>query len=76
MQAGSFRDRRAAEACRKRLEKAGYAVRIVAAARKDREKIFRVVAGPFPDAEAAKKAVRKLKNEMKIDAFLMRGEAG
>jgi cell division protein FtsN len=76
VQAGSFRDRRAAEACRKRLEKAGYAVRIVAAARKDREKIFRVVAGPFPDAEAAKKAVRKLKNEMKIDAFLVRGEAG
>lgn len=76
VQAGSFHDRKAAEACRKRLEKAGYAFRIVATARKDREKIFRVVAGPYPDAEAARKAVRRLKNEMKIDAFLMRGEAG
>ncbi len=76
VQAGSFRDKRVAEACRKRLDKAGYAVRIVAAARKDREKVFRVVAGPYPDVEAARKAVRRLKNEMKIDAFLMQEEAG
>jgi cell division septation protein DedD len=76
VQAGSFRDRKAAEAFRKRLDKAGYAVRIVSAARKGREKIYRVVAGPYPDAEAAKKVVRRLKNEMKIDALLTQGEAG
>ncbi|HSL91523.1 MAG TPA: SPOR domain-containing protein [Candidatus Limnocylindrales bacterium] len=76
VQAGSFRDRKSAEACRKRLEKAGYAVRIVTAERKDRVRVFRVVAGPYPDVEAARKAVRRLKVEMKIDAFLTQGEAG
>jgi cell division protein FtsN len=76
VQAGSFRDRKAAETFRKRLDKAGYAVRIVPAAKKDRGVIYRVVAGPYPDAEAARKAVRRLKNEMKIDAFLTQGEEG
>jgi cell division septation protein DedD len=76
VQAGSFREKKAAEAFRKRLDKAGYAVRIVAAAKKDRGKVFRVVAGPYPDVETARKAVRRLKNEMKIDAFLTQGEPG
>lgn len=76
VQAGSFRGKKAADACRRRLSKAGYAVRIVKATGKDREKVFRVVAGPYADAEAARKAVRKLKDEMKVDAFLLQGEAG
>lgn len=76
VQAGSFRDKKAAEAFRKRLDEAGYAVRIVPAAKKNREKVFRVVAGPYPDAEAGRKAVRRLKKEMKIDAFLTQGESG
>jgi len=73
VQAGSFRDKRAAEACRKRLDKAGYAVRVVRKKGKSREGVFRVLAGPYPDGEAARKAGRRLKDEMKIDAFLLQG---
>lgn len=73
VQAGAFRDKGAAEAQRKKLGKAGYAVRVVQAARKNRQRYFRVLVGPFPDGEAAKKAVRRLKSEMKIDAILIQG---
>jgi DedD protein len=73
VQTGAFRDKGGAESQRKRLEKAGYAARIVRTERKNREKIFRVLVGPFPDGEAARKAVRRLKNEMKIDAFPAKG---
>jgi cell division septation protein DedD len=73
VQAGAFRDNAAAEAFRKRLEKAGYAVRVVRKKGKSREGVFRVLAGPYPDGEAARKAVRRLKDEMKIDAFLLQG---
>jgi cell division protein FtsN len=73
VQAGAFRDRGAAETQRKKLGKAGYPVRIVQDARKNRQRYFRVLVGPYPDGESAKKAVRKLKNEMKIEAFLIQG---
>ncbi|HEY7528940.1 MAG TPA: SPOR domain-containing protein [Candidatus Deferrimicrobiaceae bacterium] len=73
VQAGAFRDKGAAEAQRKKLGKEGYPVRIVQDARKNRQRYFRVLLGPFPDGESAKKAVRKLKNEMKIEAFLIQG---
>jgi cell division septation protein DedD len=73
VQAGAFRDKAAAEVFRKRLEKAGYAVRVVRKTGKSREGVFRVLAGPYPDGEAARKAVRRLKDEMKIDAFLLQG---
>ncbi|HZW36012.1 MAG: SPOR domain-containing protein [Deltaproteobacteria bacterium] len=73
VQAGAFRDKGAAEAQRKKLGKAGYSVRVVQAARKNRQPYFRVLLGPFSDGEAAKKAVRRLKNEMKIEAFLIQG---
>jgi len=73
VQAGAFRDKGAAEAQRKKLGKAGYAVRVVPAARKNRQRYFRVLLGPFPDGEAAKKAVRRLKSEMKIEAILIQG---
>jgi cell division protein FtsN len=73
VQAGAFRDRGAAEAQRKKLGKAGYAVRVVPAAGKNRKRYFRVLLGPFPDGEAAKKAVRRLKSEMKIEAILTQG---
>jgi cell division septation protein DedD len=73
VQAGAFRDKGAAETRRKRLEKAGYAVRIVKAARKNRESVFRVLVGPYSDGETARKAVRRIRGEMKIDATLMKG---
>jgi cell division protein FtsN len=76
VQAGAFRDKGGAEAQRKRLDKAGYAARVVKTAKKNRETVFRVMVGPFPDGEAARKAVRRLKEEMKIDALMIQGKAG
>jgi cell division septation protein DedD len=73
VQAGSFRDKGAAEACRKRLENAGLTVRVVKADAKNGDKYYRVMVGPFTEKGAARKAVQKLKNEMKIDAFLRPG---
>ena len=71
VQTGAFREKGTAEAYRKRLDKAGYAARVVKTAKKNRETVFRVLVGPFPDGEAAKKAVRRLKDEMKIDAIMI-----
>lgn len=73
VQAGAFRDKGGAEVQRRKLAKAGYSVRVVQASGKNRERYFRVLLGPFPDGEAAKKAVRRLKNEMKIEAYLTQG---
>jgi septal ring-binding cell division protein DamX len=73
VQAGAFREKRTAESYRKRLDKAGYSVRVVQAARKNGEKYYRVLVGPFPDIEEARKAVRRLKDEMKIDAYMFQG---
>lgn len=73
VQAGAFRDKATAEARRKKLERAGYAVRVVRSMKKNREEIFRVLVGPYPDGEAAGRAVGRIKGEMKIDAFLLQG---
>lgn len=73
VQAGAFRDKATAEARRKALERAGYAVRVVRTTKKNREGLFRVLVGPYPDGDAAKKAVRRIRGEMKIDAFLAQG---
>ncbi len=73
VQAGAFREKGTAEAQRKKLEKAGYSSRVVKSVRKNRESVFRVLVGPYSDAEAARKAVRKLKNDMKIDALMIKG---
>lgn len=73
LQAGAFREKSVAEGYRRRLDKAGYAVKVVKGAGKKKVALFRVLVGPFPDAEAARKAVRRLKAEMKIDAFLLAG---
>jgi cell division protein FtsN len=73
VQAGAFREMKAAEARRKRIEKSGFQPRVVRTSRKNRDAVFRVLIGPFPDVEAAGKAVRRLKNELKIDALMIKG---
>jgi DedD protein len=73
VQAGAFRDKGAAETQRKKLEKAGFPSRVVKTSRKNRENVFRVIVGPYSDAEAARKAVRRMKSDMKIDALMIKG---
>ncbi len=73
IQAGAFKDKEKAETRRKKMEKAGYSVRIARSGKDGKEGLFLVVAGPFPDKETARNAIQKLKTEMKIDAIAVKG---
>jgi cell division protein FtsN len=67
VQVAAFRDRAAAEAFRKRLEKGGFQVEMTLGGG-----YHKVVVGPYPDREAANRAIRKLKSEWKVNPFLVR----
>ena len=67
VQVAAFRDRTAAEAFRKRLEKGGFRVEMTL-----RGGYHKVLVGPYPDREAANRAIRKLKSEWKVNPFLVR----
>lgn len=67
VQVAAFRDRAAAEAFRKRLEKGGFQVETRLGGG-----YHKVVVGPYPDREAANRAIRKLKSEWKVNPFLVR----
>lgn len=73
VQAGAFREKSAAEACRRKLETAGYSARIVKPGEKSGETLYRVVLGPFAEKGAARRTVRKLKTELNIAAFIPPG---
>lgn len=72
LQSAVFRNKGSAQQMKARLSKAGYPARIVES-RGKKEARFRVLVGPYSKKEAAVKAKRKLKAEMKIDAVLVRG---
>ena len=72
IQVAAFRDRKAAEAFRKRLEKDGWKTAVVQGAGGKSGDYHKVVVGPYPDRDAANRAIRKLKSEWKMNAFLMR----
>lgn len=76
VQAGTFREKGKAESFRKRLAEAGFAARMMKGTGKNRQKYFRVVIGPFADRESARKAVRKLKEEMKVESYLLPAQSG
>jgi len=67
VQVAAFRDRTAAKAFRKRLEKGGFHVEMTLEGG-----YHKVVVGPYPDKEAANRAIRKLKSEWKVSPFLVR----
>jgi cell division protein FtsN len=67
VQVAAFRDKAAAEAFRKRLEKGGFHVEMALGGG-----YHKVVVGPYPDREAANRAIRKLKSEWKVNPFLVR----
>lgn len=72
LQSAVFRNKGSAQQMKARLSKAGYPARIVESRGKKGAR-FRVLVGPYSKKEAAVKAKRKLKAEMKIDAVLVRG---
>jgi cell division protein FtsN len=67
VQVAAFRDRAAAEAFRKRLQKSGFQADMTRGGG-----YHKVVVGPYPDREAANRAIRKLKSEWKVNPFLVR----
>ncbi len=72
VQSAVFRNKGSAQQMKARLAKAGYPARIVESRGKKGVR-FRVLVGPYARRDAAVKAIRKLKAEMKIDAVLVRG---
>ena len=70
VQAAALRDRKAAESFRNRLEKAGFKATV----QQERPgEYHKVLVGPYPDRDAADRAIRKLKSEWNVKAFLVRG---
>jgi cell division septation protein DedD len=73
VQAGAFRERKAAETLRARLAADGIRATVREASGQDGKRLYRVVAGPFPDRDQANRTIRRLKERMKIDAILVAG---
>jgi len=71
IQVAAFRDRKAAEAFRKRLEKDGWKTAVVQGPGGKSGDYHKVVVGPYPERDAANLAIRKLKSEWKMNAFLV-----
>lgn len=67
VQVAAFRDRGAAGNFRKRLQKDGFNAVIV-----QKGGYHKVIVGPYPDKDAANRAVRKLKSDWKVKPFLVR----
>lgn len=72
VQAAAFRDRTGAEAMRKRLVKGGYKASIAAPDAGRGETFHRVLVGPYPDRDAATRAMKKLAAEIKGKPFLVK----
>ncbi len=73
VQIGAYRDKGIAENYRRKMEKAGFPVKTVKGTGKTGETLYRVFVGPYAQKDAARKARKRIRSEMKIDAFLLRG---
>lgn len=72
VQTGVFRNKESALGLKDRLSKAGYPAKVVES-RGKKGVLFRVLVGPYAVRDAAAKAIRRLKTEMKVEAVLVRG---
>jgi cell division protein FtsN len=73
LQAGAMKNRETAEAVRRRLETAGYRAKIAKGTDRNGDGIYRVRIGPYESREAAGKAMKAIKDRMKIDVILLKG---
>ena len=73
LQAGAMKSRDAAEGLRGRLERAGYRTRVLRAVTKGSGELYRVRVGPFGTRDEAKKAMKAIKSDLKIDVILLQG---
>ena len=73
LQAGAMKSRETADALRKRLERRGYKAMVHQATTPKSGEVYRVRVGPFGSREAAAKAMKSIRSEMKIDVILLKG---
>lgn len=72
LQAGALKSRDAAERLRGRLEKAGYKATVSRAVTHSSGEVFRVRVGPFGSRDEARKAMKAIQSDMKIDVILVK----
>ena len=73
LQAGAMKTREIAEALQKRLDRGGYNAKLTHATTRKHGDVFRVRVGPFGSREEAVKAMKAIRDEMKIDVILLKG---
>ncbi|HEX9190788.1 MAG TPA: SPOR domain-containing protein [Candidatus Deferrimicrobiaceae bacterium] len=73
LQAGAMKNRETAEAVRRRLETAGYKAKVAQGKNRNGEDVYRVRVGPYDTREAAAKAMKTIRDRMKIDVILLKG---
>jgi len=73
LQAGAMKSRETADALRKRLERRGYRATVHHATTRKTGEVYRVRVGPYGSREAAAKAMKSIRSEMKIDVILLKG---
>ncbi|MBP2683587.1 MAG: Sporulation related domain [Deltaproteobacteria bacterium] len=73
LQAGAMKTREPAEALRKRLDRSGYKAKVIHATTRKQGEVYRVRIGPFGSRDEAMKAMKAIRNEMKIDVILLKG---
>jgi cell division protein FtsN len=73
LQAGAMKTRDTAEAVRRRLERGGFKAKVIPAATREHGELYRVRVGPFGSREEARKAMKTIRDRMKLDVILLQG---
>ena len=73
LQAGAMKSRETADALRKRLDRSGYKAKVIRVTTRNLGEVYRVRVGPFGSRDEAVKAMKAIRNEMKIDVILLKG---
>ncbi len=73
LQAGAMKSRDTAEAVRRRLDRGGFKAKVVRAATREHGEMYRVRIGPFGSREEATKAMKAIRDRMKLDVILLQG---
>jgi len=73
LQAGAMKSRETADALRNRLDRGGYKAKLVHATTRTHGEVYRVRVGPFGSREEAMKAMKSIRDVMKIDVILLMG---
>lgn len=71
LQAGAMKSRESADALRKRLDRSGYKAKVVPVTTRAHGEVYRVRVGPYGSRDEAMKAMKAIRNEIKIDVILL-----